>query len=185
MPIFGTWLRKNIFEKGMTITAVARKTGISREHLYKIMAGESGTKIETVDAIATSIGVSTKEARQIWYSSMDAIAPKPIEEIQYEVGEVHLSVNEDKSRYLDRDGMVVKEVNPTIEMLDMMSGLVEKVDRLERRMEQSSPATLVELDGKGGQKVTEFKGETGVELQRRIADLQVKLDEVLAALAAK
>lgn len=179
--IFGEWLRKSIEEKGMTISAVARMSGFSREHLYKIMSGDSGTKIETVDALAKAIGISSKEAREAWYSSMYASAPvldEKVIEPGYKVVGTDIT-----STYREQKGGVVKEemlsadifIKLSQEMGFLTKSVYERIENIERRFEQNPPATLIELDGKGGQKVMELSDD----IQKQIAELNAKMDLLL------
>lgn len=132
--IFGEWLRKRIDEKGMTISAVARMSGYSREHLYKLMAGDSGTKIETVDALAKAIGISSKEAREAWYSSIDESAP-PLTEILV--------------KDVDFDGSITGTRTYEQELLLHLSDDIRDLKRLYDALSKKMDLMLEKIEAKG------------------------------------
>lgn len=59
---FGRWLDEKLAEGPVNQSELSRRTGIAREHLRRIRLGETGTKPETVIAIADGLGVPRKEA---------------------------------------------------------------------------------------------------------------------------
>lgn len=68
---FGDWLRIKINDAGLNVAEVARRAGMTRQNLGRIVNNaphwQTGTlprvKIETVDKIARAIGVDINEAR--------------------------------------------------------------------------------------------------------------------------
>lgn len=48
---------------GITQSELARRSGFSREHIRRLIAGESGSKVEGVDAIARALNADVNEAR--------------------------------------------------------------------------------------------------------------------------
>lgn len=169
---FGAWVKQTRVHKGFSTARCARISGIYPSQWSRMEADEptktDGSpptpKYETVEKVARALGVPVLDALEVAFPSgyMGKL-------------DIPIMVQEDRARYLDKDGRVVKEVNPAIEMLEMMTGVVERLESIERRIEDSPPTTLIDLDGKGGQKVIVLSED----IQKQIAELTSKVDLLL------
>jgi predicted transcriptional regulator len=61
-------LRDHIEESGMTITAIARKSGISRQTMYNRIYGKSEFKASEIVAICKVMHLTDKERDLIFFS---------------------------------------------------------------------------------------------------------------------
>ena len=61
-----TMLREKISESGMTITAIANKTGILRETLYNRMAGKGDFTASEIVSLTMVLGLTKTERDKIF-----------------------------------------------------------------------------------------------------------------------
>lgn len=61
-------LRQKIDESGMTVTAVAEKTGISRESLYNKLNGETEFKASEIMKITQTLRLEKVEQDEIFFA---------------------------------------------------------------------------------------------------------------------
>jgi transcriptional regulator with XRE-family HTH domain len=81
-PLFGAWLKEKRTEQRYTQTEAARMAGIDRQQWYRIEAGKSGTKRETVIAIAAALSLDEEEAlERAGYSSQLSVKPTNLTEL--------------------------------------------------------------------------------------------------------
>lgn len=59
---FGNWIRERREALKLSQGGVADKVGVDRQTIYRLEAGQTGTKRETVIAIATALNLSVDEA---------------------------------------------------------------------------------------------------------------------------
>lgn len=60
--IFGLWVRANRRKQDLTQQSLARLVGIDRQQIYRIESGQSGTKRDTIIALAKALNVDTDVA---------------------------------------------------------------------------------------------------------------------------
>lgn len=73
---FGATLRNDIAAVKLDQTDVARMAGITRQQLNRILTGKSGTKPETVEALATAVQQSISRYMELaGYSSGTSMTP--------------------------------------------------------------------------------------------------------------
>lgn len=61
-------LKKKIKDSGLTMTAISRKVGITREALYNKMSGESEFKASEIAVISEALNLSSKERDYIFFA---------------------------------------------------------------------------------------------------------------------
>ena len=61
-------LKKKIKESGMTMVAIAEKTGILRETLYNRLNGEGEFKASEISALTTVLRLKRKERDEIFFA---------------------------------------------------------------------------------------------------------------------
>ena len=60
-------LQKRIGDSGMTVTAIAKKTGILRETIYNRLKGIGEFKASEITSLTKVLGLSTKERDEIFF----------------------------------------------------------------------------------------------------------------------
>lgn len=81
---FGKWLRSLIDDRKLTQGQAAKKIGISRTHLSRILAGDTGIRFDTGVAIADAFGLSTDETlHRAGFASGQMDESLPVEMIQF------------------------------------------------------------------------------------------------------
>ena len=77
---FGRWLREQRVAAGLTQKQVAARTRMHTVHIARLEAGESGTKRDSVIALANAIGIDVHDAlNRAGYSLGDALSSRQIE----------------------------------------------------------------------------------------------------------
>lgn len=61
-------LKKKIKESGMTMIAIAEKSGILRETLYNRLNGEGEFKVSEIVALTSVLGLTKKERDEIFFT---------------------------------------------------------------------------------------------------------------------
>jgi transcriptional regulator with XRE-family HTH domain len=78
-PMFGKWIKERREDLRLSQGEVAKRAGIDRQQVYRIEAGKSGTKRETVLAIAGALELDTSEAlNRAGYSSSHPDKPRNV-----------------------------------------------------------------------------------------------------------
>lgn len=81
---FGNWLRDQIDRSGFTQSQVSKRIGISRTHLSRILAGDTGIRFETAISIADALSLSSDETlHRAGFSSGEFDVSLPVELIQF------------------------------------------------------------------------------------------------------
>lgn len=62
-------LRKKIDNSGLTVTAIAQKSGLKRETLYNKLQGESEFKASEISALTFVLQMSREERDEIFFAS--------------------------------------------------------------------------------------------------------------------
>ena len=60
--------RSKLYDSGITITALARKTGMSRAAFYKKMQGDSEFKLSEIVSICNALRLTNEERDHIFFS---------------------------------------------------------------------------------------------------------------------
>lgn len=63
-------LKEKIEESGMTMVAIARKTGIKRETLYNKLSGKSEFTASEIVAVSKVLRLSVEEREAIFFAAM-------------------------------------------------------------------------------------------------------------------
>jgi transcriptional regulator with XRE-family HTH domain len=81
---FGAWLKEKREAGRFSQAGAAKRAGIDRQQWYRIETGKSGTKRETVIAIANALSLDVAETlNHAGFSAQDAPEPKtPVERLQ-------------------------------------------------------------------------------------------------------
>lgn len=58
---FGTWLRDQLIRMDVTHSQAAKRIGISRTHLSRILAGDTGIRFETALSIADALNLPQED----------------------------------------------------------------------------------------------------------------------------
>lgn len=64
-----TLLRSKIDNSGLTVTAVAKKSGLKRETLYKKLQGNSEFKASEISALTVILQMSREERDRIFFAN--------------------------------------------------------------------------------------------------------------------
>lgn len=79
---FGEWLERKLIEKEISQVDLASRVKMSREQIRRLLNGESGSRKETIKAIAIAIGERPNIALRVWYD----FEPEP--EDEYDINDV-------------------------------------------------------------------------------------------------
>lgn len=81
---FGKWLRGKIEDKKMKQGEAARKAGISRVHLARILSGDTGYSHYTIEAIAKGLNLNLEETlRRAGFAPAAADTEVPVEFVRF------------------------------------------------------------------------------------------------------
>jgi transcriptional regulator with XRE-family HTH domain len=81
---FGQWLRTQLEEKHLKQGEAARRCGISRVHLARMLSGDTGFSHQTVEAIAKGLNLNMNETlRRAGFAPAESDATVPIEFLKF------------------------------------------------------------------------------------------------------
>ena len=66
-------LRKKIDNSGLTVTAIAQKSGLKRETLYNKLQGDSEFKASEISALTFVLQMSREERDEIFFASQSEL----------------------------------------------------------------------------------------------------------------